>query len=335
MKTAALLLLVIRAVAPFAPVRPFCVAPPSRPFLSSYNNHKRRSCPYSRVVTEVKSSPTTLGEEKAEDFGTKRDASDLMKMDYYELLGFPASSAPPPSDLKKSFLGLAKVHHPDAGGEEEVFKRLLDAYETLSDEESRREYDRSGKGASQGSGGDGGSAGRAVWDDYVRQRKEQKVSRRRSAVLNDAKALPLNRNLPPHLRDDGKLPRVGDVVTFEHGAGERIVGLLVSRNIDRGDVQSLIDTSVEAGKDPNELLELCEVSTLEATEHDCGQDSLQFRYDINSVRVLFPRITNLKGLSVTEKHVGLETWNVRDVQLESGETLGDIFASFDYDSLIV
>ena len=44
-------------------------------------------------------------------------------------------------EIKKSFKRLSLIHHPDKGGNETVFKEIVEAYETLSDDQKRKEYD--------------------------------------------------------------------------------------------------------------------------------------------------------------------------------------------------
>lgn len=60
-------------------------------------------------------------------------------MDYYSILGVArdADSAA----IKKAFHSLALTHHPDKGGDEERFKQIREAYETLMDATKRRQYD--------------------------------------------------------------------------------------------------------------------------------------------------------------------------------------------------
>jgi molecular chaperone DnaJ len=63
--------------------------------------------------------------------------------DYYDILGVKKSASK--DEIKKAFRVLARKHHPDAGGDEEKFKELNEAYEVLSDEDKRAEYDQYGQ----------------------------------------------------------------------------------------------------------------------------------------------------------------------------------------------
>ena len=60
--------------------------------------------------------------------------------DYYKTLGL--SNASNAAEIKKNFYQLAKKYHPDVNkGNEEKFKEINEAYEVLSDESKRKEYD--------------------------------------------------------------------------------------------------------------------------------------------------------------------------------------------------
>jgi DnaJ-class molecular chaperone len=48
------------------------------------------------------------------------------------------------SDIKRAYLKLAKIHHPDKGGDPEIFKEICRASEVLTDEKRRRLYDDTG-----------------------------------------------------------------------------------------------------------------------------------------------------------------------------------------------
>jgi curved DNA-binding protein CbpA len=48
-------------------------------------------------------------------------------------------------NIKQRYRTLAQMHHPDKGGDEEVFKRIKLAYEILSDPIRRKQYDITGE----------------------------------------------------------------------------------------------------------------------------------------------------------------------------------------------
>jgi molecular chaperone DnaJ len=91
---------------------------------------------------------------------------------YYDILGVKKDASE--DDIKRAFRRLARKHHPDAGGDEEKFKEINEAYEVLSDSEKRQQYDQYGQyfggqvppgyqpgagGAPGGFGGPGGPGG--------------------------------------------------------------------------------------------------------------------------------------------------------------------------------
>lgn len=65
-----------------------------------------------------------------------------MHTDYYTILGVDKTASP--HEIKKAFRARAHTHHPDKGGDEQKFKELNQAYQTLSDAEKRARYDRFG-----------------------------------------------------------------------------------------------------------------------------------------------------------------------------------------------
>jgi DnaJ-class molecular chaperone len=64
-------------------------------------------------------------------------------MDYYEVLG--VSKNADAADIKKAYRKLASQHHPDKGGDSAQFQKIQEAYETLSDSNSRAQYDMRGQ----------------------------------------------------------------------------------------------------------------------------------------------------------------------------------------------
>lgn len=82
--------------------------------------------------------------------------------DYYKILGINKNASP--EEIKKAYRRLAHQHHPDkAGGDEKKFKEINEAYQVLSDEKKRVQYDRFGTAEPMGGfswpGGTGGSWG--------------------------------------------------------------------------------------------------------------------------------------------------------------------------------
>ena len=89
----------------------------------------------------------------------------------YEVLGVSQNASE--DEIKKAFRTLAVKHHPDAGGDEETFKQISQAYEVLSDSKKRAEYDQALKYGSfigsQGGrpGGGMGGMGGMNWSDII------------------------------------------------------------------------------------------------------------------------------------------------------------------------
>jgi len=89
-------------------------------------------------------------------------AKDYQK-DYYKVLGVPKTATA--AEIKKSYRELARKYHPDANkgsaDAEERFKEITEAYNVISDEKQRKEYDeaRSMFGGFRGPAGRPGAGG--------------------------------------------------------------------------------------------------------------------------------------------------------------------------------
>ncbi len=81
----------------------------------------------------------------------------MAKKDYYEVLG--VSKTATKDEIKKAFHKLAHKYHPDKNsGDDSKFKEANEAYQTLSDDTKRAQYDQFGQ-SFPGGGGAGGFGG--------------------------------------------------------------------------------------------------------------------------------------------------------------------------------
>jgi len=60
-------------------------------------------------------------------------------MDYYRILGVNKNASQ--DEIRKAYKKQSMKHHPDRGGDESEFKKINEAYQTLSNEQKRAEYD--------------------------------------------------------------------------------------------------------------------------------------------------------------------------------------------------
>ncbi len=82
------------------------------------------------------------------------------KRDYYEVLGVSRNATK--EELKKAYRRLAREYHPDVSkelGSDEKFKEVNEAYEALSDDDTRARYDRFGHAGMEGGAGFSGFEG--------------------------------------------------------------------------------------------------------------------------------------------------------------------------------
>lgn len=77
-----------------------------------------------------------------------------MNKDYYNILGVQKGASK--DDIKKAFHKLAHKYHPDKkDGDESKFKEVNEAYQILSDDQKRAQYDQFGSAGPQGGFGNG------------------------------------------------------------------------------------------------------------------------------------------------------------------------------------
>ncbi|XP_067855686.1 dnaJ homolog subfamily B member 9-like [Heptranchias perlo] len=94
----------------------------------------------------------------------------LAKKDYYDILGVPKNASD--RQIKKAFHKLAMKYHPDKNKSpdaEAKFREIAEAYETLSDEKKRKDYDHMGhQFFNAGSGGHRPHSFNFNFDDFLK-----------------------------------------------------------------------------------------------------------------------------------------------------------------------
>ena len=90
-----------------------------------------------------------------------------MPKDYYEILGLSKSATG--DEIRRAYRTLAQKFHPDKvdSGDEKRFREVNEAYEVLSDDTKRSQYDRFGQTFSS-QGGQGGFSGFNDFSDFAR-----------------------------------------------------------------------------------------------------------------------------------------------------------------------
>ena len=92
--------------------------------------------------------------------------------DFYNVLGVPKDASA--ADIKKAYRKLAVQYHPDKNPDDntaqEKFKKISEAYETLSDDKKRQMYDQFGEEGLRGGGmgGGGGHQGFSSMEEALR-----------------------------------------------------------------------------------------------------------------------------------------------------------------------
>src|SRR5436190_13664252 len=116
---------------------PRCCSPATASASGCCDLHaSRSSSPGSRATHQSRTADNKGG-------GTPMSTRDFIEKDYYAVLGVPKDADK--AAIRKAYRTLARQYHPDANAgdskAEDKFKEISEAYDVLSDEARRREYD--------------------------------------------------------------------------------------------------------------------------------------------------------------------------------------------------
>lgn len=98
--------------------------------------------------------------------------------DYYSILGVTETATQ--DEIKKNYRKLAKENHPDKGGDEETFKKISLAYDTIGDEDKRQRYDMERKNPFAG----GGFSFNDMYNSFFGQQRQQPRNHTTNIDLN-------------------------------------------------------------------------------------------------------------------------------------------------------
>ncbi|QLY39559.1 molecular chaperone DnaJ [Hujiaoplasma nucleasis] len=153
----------------------------------------------------------------------------MSKRDYYEVLGLDKSASA--DDIKKAYRKLAKKYHPDVSTEKDAeskFKEVQEAYDVLSDDQKKAQYDQFGHeapGGGFGQGGFGGGFGDFDFSDIFSSFFGGGASRQRSTRNSPRKGSDIRRVMNISFEDSvfGKSEKISIPVYDEchvcHGSG--------------------------------------------------------------------------------------------------------------------
>lgn len=124
--------------------------------ISYYNHLLATSILYLTVADPIREITNTFDSHVTKDHNplitmVLADSNSHINQDYYNVLGVKKDATK--HEIHKAFRQLAKKYHPDKNkekGAQDEFIKIFKAYETLSDEKKRKEYDERSKSPDHG-----------------------------------------------------------------------------------------------------------------------------------------------------------------------------------------
>lgn len=155
--------------------------------------------------------------------------------DVYAILG--VSKTATASEIKKGYMKLALVHHPDKGGDKEKFQALSLAHSILSDEDKRKLYDSNG---SLDDSSDFNQENFDFWYQYFRNLFPQisldDISRFEQEYIGSAEE---KRDIvAAYEQHKGQLQHIMDSVMFAEEGHELRVIEVIDNSISAGEIRS-------------------------------------------------------------------------------------------------
>ena len=104
-----------------------------------------------------------------------------MTKDYYKILNINRNASQ--DEIKKAFRSLSKKHHPDKGGDENIFKEVAEAYDTLGSSEKKQKYDNPNPFDNMRGGG-GAPNMEDVFSQFFNQNQQRHVKKGRNLNIS-------------------------------------------------------------------------------------------------------------------------------------------------------